>query len=380
MNNVENVVPHDDCTGCAACMNVCPVDAIQMAEVEIGHIFPIVSDKCIDCGKCVRICPAINDMHRNTMKQVFASWARNVDEHMTSTSGGVASVAARKIISDGGRVYGCTFENRAGVIHKGIKSLEDVDSLKGSKYVQSHIRYIYRQVSSDLKDGKQVLFIGTGCQVAGLKGFLGKEYNNLLTIGLICHGVPPQRLLFEYLSERGVDMSSVQYISFRQQKNPKYFLKAINADGVVIYGKSIYFDLYYSAFLDSLTIRDSCVRCLYASKERIEDITLGDFHKLGQKIPFNEKTDGMVSLLIGNSEKGQRFIESIKKDIHLFPRSIEEAIHGNPHLVQPPHRRADYKRFVKLYEKKGFIKAAREVLKKRILKNSILWLLANIRK
>ena len=180
-------------------MNVCPKDAITLVEQDpLGHIYPLIdSTKCIDCHLCEKTCPANHPKDLHTPIAAYAAVSRDYDDLMTSSSGGASSVMATAIIKQGGVVYGCVQENYRDIRHQRIHSLTDVHKLKGSKYVQSNINYIFKDVLADLKRGVPVLFSGTPCQIAGLRAYLRKDYENLYLVDLVCHGVPSQQLLQE---------------------------------------------------------------------------------------------------------------------------------------------------------------------------------------
>ncbi len=372
LRTVVNSVPEIDCTGCSSCSNACPQGALSMSENSIGHLFPILSRcLCVNCGLCLKTCPSLVPQIGNRPKQVFAVWAKDIGEHQSSTSGGVASVIARSIINEGGIVFGSAFVKNKGIIHISIEDELSINRLKGSKYAQSVVGNSYKEVKKHLLNGQKVCFIGTPCQVAGLKHYLYKPYNSLVTIDLVCHGVPPQKLLFEHLSHKGISFEDIDNIQFRSQNTPQYRLTVYDDKGA-IYSKTIFEDLYYAAFNDCLTFRESCINCRYSNASRIGDITLGDFHGLGADVPFLDKANGNISLVLVNTEIGDRIINNCVTNLEIFERSLQEAQSHNPQLREPAHRRANYKRFLKLYNRYGFEKAANAILWKRHIKNMII--------
>lgn len=373
-NNVQKKVPEDQCTGCSACLNVCPTGAISMVGNSIGHILPRVDvGRCIDCGKCVRTCPALNKVRMNTPGKVYAGWTVNIEEHLQSTSGGIAASIARMVLERDGVVYASAFVRKPDIRHIRVTKSDDLRTVRGSKYAQSNIYDILKSVKKDLSCGKEVVFIGTPCQVAGLKNYLSKDYEKLLCIGLVCHGVPPQNLLFEHLKSHDIDLSQIDNITFRQQKGEPYVLTVYSGEKV-LYRRNIFQDLYYSGFNDCLTLRESCIKCRYTSPDRVEDITLGDFHGLGKKIPFRNTSGGNISLILANNAKGQSVIENALTEgrIAVEERTLDEALMCNPQLRKPAERRANYGLFVRLYPKLGFEWAGRIVMWRRLIKNRIL--------
>lgn len=371
------IVEEQDCTGCSACMNVCPKGAITMEENPIGHILPFIHEyKCVDCNLCRKVCPSIDNLSLlNPIQKVYAAWARNKEEHASSTSGGVSAVASLNVILNGGGVYGCASLPGCQFEHVRINNLEDLQKIKGSKYVQSNIGMIFKSVKEDLKTGKKVLFTGTPCQIAGLKKYLCKDYSNLYTIDLVCHGVPSQKLLKEHIKYVGFSLYDIDRVSFREGG----CLLALWKNGSCLYIKDDMHDLFYSGFYDSLFLRESCVNCKYSLSKRPGDLTMGDFRKLGREIPFSEKTDGNISLLTVNTKKGSVFLEEIKSNLYIYERSLGEAIKGNPQLCHPSVRKSNYQTFKRLYAKYGYGRACKQTMVMRLIKNFILSLMYKLR-
>lgn len=219
-----DICEKEKCTGCAACMNVCAHNAISMAEQGVcGYIYPTIDqNKCIGCGICVKTCPVNTPIKFNAPLKAFAAISKDHDDLMTSASGGASSVLVNSILTKNGIVYGCVQRNYKHISHERIDKIEDAYLLKGSKYVQSDIGYIYRDVKEDLKTSKTVLFTGTPCQIAGLKSYLKKDYDNLILVDLVCHGVPSQKLLAEDVENLLRDYPNVErnkvHVEFRRKK------------------------------------------------------------------------------------------------------------------------------------------------------------------
>lgn len=212
------------CTGCATCMNICNHRAISMEESgPLGHIYPIInSEKCVDCGLCAKKCPVNVPLKLNEPLKAFSAISKDHDDLMSSASGGASSVLSQVILRRGGIVYGCVQNNYRDIAHRRISNYSDLSKLKGSKYVQSNIGFIYRDVKKDLANGKEVLFTGTPCQIAGLKAFLGRDYEHLYLVNLVCHGVPSQKLLREDVESLLKDYPHADRnrvcVEFRQKK------------------------------------------------------------------------------------------------------------------------------------------------------------------
>lgn len=210
----------DKCNGCEACANICPHFAISMNPDKHGFLHPFIDEeKCVNCGLCKKACSIENsNANRNSVKVVYAAWNRNREVRLASSSGGIFTLLAEDVLKSNGVVYGAALIDHS-VQHIRINFPDDISKIRGSKYVQSHISNIYKQVENDLKSGKQVLFSGTPCQVQGLKNYLGKTYSNLVCVDVICHGVPSPMVFRDYLVclEEKQD-SRVCSLSFRYKK------------------------------------------------------------------------------------------------------------------------------------------------------------------
>lgn len=379
-NTVCDVVPERDCTGCSACMNVCPLAAITMTGNVVGHILPSIdSSKCIECGMCTKVCPANKtEGLLNSAKKAYASWAKDDNEHRSSSSGGLASVLSNYVVEKGGIVYGCASLKGCVIQHIRIDRKSDVSLLKGSKYVQSEIGFSYKNIKKDLTEGKKVLFIGMPCQVAGLRSYLNKDYDRLITIDLVCHGVSSQKLLLDHVRSLGINPEDVERVGFRE--NASYIFSLKDTSDKILYRKDDLHDMFYSGYNDNLFLRESCVACKYAKSFRTGDITLGDFHGIGKHAYFNEITNGAVSLVLVNTEKGEILLRAVERDVELRERLLEEAMQSNPNFSKPSKRKSDYNKFVNLYPKIGYKKATVRCMRLRFIKNYILTIRYKINK
>ena len=203
-----------DCCGCSACVQKCPKQCISLKEDCEGFLYPIVDkDICIDCGLCEKVCPILYQGEERKPLKVFA--AKNHDEEIRkqSSSGGIFTLLAEKIINEGGVVFGAKFDENWDVKHDYTETIEGLAAFRGSKYVQSRIEDNYRKAETFLKQGRKVLFSGTPCQIAGLKRFFRKEYENLLTVDFICHGVPSPGVWRRYLQETVARMCDKNRVS-----------------------------------------------------------------------------------------------------------------------------------------------------------------------
>lgn len=375
---IDKVCDLNKCTGCFACANACPVGAIQMLPGKIGHLFPTILDKCIECNKCIKTCPVNNSVELQKPIRTLAFWIKDDEEHQTSTSGGAAACFTNYILEEGGTVYGCASLPHGVIEHIRIDKKEDSFKLKGSKYVHSHINNTYQLIKADLKSGKKVLFIGLPCQVAGLKRYIGKENANLFAIDLICHGVPSQQVLFEYIESLGIKRDEVSVVAFREAKGSYLTIKS---SGRSVYHKNECKDLYYMAFNDNLCFRDSCFTCRYSAPERVGDLTIGDFWGLGKQEPFNYTPHGHVSVVLVNNSKGELLMKSCSDKYEAVERSLDEAVAGN-HNLKSPSVAPNAEKFHFLYGKVSIQKALKKCLWKRRMKAPILpivqWILSKI--
>lgn len=343
------------CTGCWACVNICPKSCISMQPGILGHLYPVVNQsKCIDCKLCHKICPENNGfVNLSYPLTAYVAWHKVESDYLSSTSGGAATAFAQYILKSGGVVYGCASSKGLNIEHVRIGSVVDVALLKGSKYVQSFIGDVYQQIRQDLNRNLRVLFIGTPCQCAGLKNFLKEIYENLYCVDLICHGVPSQKLLKSHV--RDVSMSRGALVSFR--KGNDMGLRIFDNENRLIYYSNVWYerfkDTYYNTFIDGYTYRDSCYRCRYANPKRCSDVTIGDFWGLGEDLK-HDNING-CSCILPISEKGLELVKSSELELH--ERSINEAINGNAQLRTPKTETSRIKLFRAIYRTVGIKRA-----------------------
>ena len=322
------------CTGCGMCSNICPKQAIKMEEGKNGFIFPYIdNDLCIDCGICKSKCPSNTFKNKGTnVIKTYAGWNKNAAERKKSTSGGIFTVLAKKVIDDGGVVVGVAWDDSFTPRHVLIDTINGLERLQGSKYSQSNTGTIYRQVKDALNCGKKVLFSGTPCQNAALRMYLGKDYFNLLTIDLVCHGVPSNRMLLDYFNHFNKRIVNVRL----RYKDPywDYCYVRIDFDEGKPYQELTINDDYFNLFNIGFSLRESCHECLYASTYRQSDITLADFWGYSAHSFKTRNYNRGTSLILVNSENGQKVIESIKNNIFIEEISLEKAKKGNKCLSE----------------------------------------------
>lgn len=328
-----------ECCGCSACEQICGHGALKMETDEDGFIFPVKSfDKCTNCGLCERVCPYNNlAKKQEDSPKVYAAYSKSETERKESSSGALFFVIAKYVISQGGIVYGAILDDKLQVYHLAAETLDQLQSLRGSKYVQSKLNDTYREIRGHLKSGRLVYFTGVGCQVAGLKSFLMKDYPNLLTSDLVCHGTPNQKLFDEHIAYLENKYNG-KVINYQFRDNASWG----GCESVTILRDSKNYKTYrlpsYSlspylySFMNAMTFRLSCYECPFASIPRQGDITLADFWGANKYISNIETSHG-VSLVLINSQKGWDILERIASDLILVESNVNMASKENHNLV-----------------------------------------------
>lgn len=349
-----------DCCGCGACIQSCPKNCISLDEDSEGFLYPKVNvGQCVDCGMCNRVCPVICQGEQHKPLQVFA--AKNPDEKIRrqSSSGGIFTLLAEKILEEGGVVFGACFNSNWEVIHDYTETLSGVAHFRGSKYVQSRIGDSYQKTESFLQEGRKVLFSGTPCQIAGLKLYLRKEYENLLTVDFICHGVPSPGVWREYLKNIAArraaagkntvlsssldnqdDLSGrITSISFRDKvlcwKKFSFVVRGSATDGAeknsVLLSEDLHTNIFLKGFLADLYLRPSCYACPAKSGKSGSDITIGDFWGVWDILPDFFDDNG-VSCVLLNTKKGMDNYKNLFVSSHVV--SYNDIALRNPALYR----------------------------------------------
>ena len=368
MNNVS-VVNYKDCFSCRSCFLSCPKNAIEMIENEEGFFYPkVTEDKCIDCGICVKKCPSLNKVERENFEQYgLAVVAKDKNVLLKSSSGAASSIIANKIVTDGGVVFGSAYDDNLFVQHIACKDFSELEKIKGSKYVESFTGDTFKETKEYLENGQKVLYTGSPCQIAGLKKYLGKDYENLYTLDLICHGVPSRKLFLKYLEWLGNrNNGKIIYYGFRDKDvggwscggKIKTKTKTKIVEGAC--------DPYYATFLRGETYRESCYSCPFANTNRISDITIGDYWGVKKNHPEIPSENG-VSCIIINSKKGLNLFNATKSSFNCYETKIENIVEKNLNLSKPVQRpfvrssiyldidRIDERIYFKKYKRKNFV-------------------------
>jgi len=358
---MKQICDYNKCTGCSACLNSCPKKCITMRENEYGVLVPYINQKeCINCNICTRMCPENNEADFKLPKKIYASWSLDEATRKSSASGGIAYEMYKYVITNNGIAVGTQFDESFNLVHKIVDNINDIKNFKGSKYVQSYIGRTFEKIKELSEQNKKVIFIGTPCQVNGLKNYIkGKNTDNIIFVDLICHGVPPIKYLKEYLKYIEID-DKIDKISFRGENN--WCLTGYKNEKIV-YKKHNKEDFYYNGFLNGLFYRENCYNCRYARKERVGDITIGDFWGLGKEEKFEFSTEDGVSVILINSQKGLEFIDCLKDKLFLQERMLEEALKGNSQLNHSSYKNINTELFKELYKKHGFEEAIKGIKK-----------------
>ena len=364
------------CTGCKACADICPKDAISFVSDDEGfHIPEINNEQCIDCKLCQKHCPQNADSHQPTLQKVYAFTAKDKALLKKSASGGAFAVFAKAILEKGGVVVGCAYDNDLRAKHILVENVSDLQKLQGSKYVQSDTAGIYKIVKERLLNGQPVLFSGTGCQIGALKSYLRKDYENLITVDIICHGVPSPLLFEKYKEYLTLKYkSSVKTYDFRNKDRNGWGLEAKIATDNDKHYVTGWQDPYYLYFLKGATYRESCYQCRYNNTNRHSDITVGDYWGLMKHHPDFYDQRG-VSVIVINSQKGFDFYNSCNDSFIDIETAFEDAASGNLNLLEPtpktPNRTHIYEGITSL-DVCAFFKENFPISKKQLLKAEII--------
>ena len=302
----------DQCTGCAACASICPTNSITMREDREGFLQPHIDTKtCIGCHKCEKTCPIITPIKIPTDFETQTYAAINKDEavRMRSSSGGIFYALAKWTIEQGGVVFGARFDENWEVMHEFTETLEGIEPLLRSKYLQSRIGETYQQAKKFLKEGRTVLFVGTPCQIGGLRKFLGRDYENLIMVDFICHGVPSSRVWQKFLKEK-TKGDTLTYINFRDKRDGwNVFRIIITTTTTTREPHDV--NLYLRGFMSDLYLRKSCYQCPFRSFHGLSDLTMGDFWGIENILPKMSDNKG-TSVVLAHSSKGDELLNSMQ--------------------------------------------------------------------
>lgn len=359
------------CVGCGGCAAVCPRNCIVMAADAEGFAYPRVEEtRCTDCGLCERVCPvtAGGGASDSPAPEFFAALACDTPMRLASSSGGMFSLLCRKVLAGGGVVFGAAFEQDFSVHHAAASTEAELAALRGSKYVQSDLGDTFRETKALLTQGKTVLYSGTGCQIAGLRAFLGRDYENLVCVDVLCHGVPSPMVWQKYLSEQEKQVRAVHF----RVKEPSwrdYRFGFDFADGTACRVPREE-DLYMALFLQNVSLRPSCSDCGFKGLHRLSDITLGDFWGVETCMPHMDDNRG-TSVVLVHTEKGRKLLDAVRDAVTLEKVDGEKALPASSDArrsVKPHPRRA---RFFRMLSEGKSLRTAGRVLRPSVAERTV---------
>lgn len=389
------------CCGCNACAQSCPKQCIEMLADEEGFLYPFVDlSQCINCGLCTKVCPTINQDSPKEPLAVYAAKNKNESIRLNSSSGGIFTPLAEHIISECGVVFGAMFDDEWNVKHSYTETIEGLAKFRGSKYVQSTIGDSYSVAKKFLTENRKVLFSGTPCQIAGLKKFLHKEYDNLFTVEVVCHGVPSPKVWHDYLKykqegvavkheqDKQIGLTKITNISFRDKsdgwKKFSFRMEYTNQDQIpnnVEPAKDINstieitpykMDTYMAGFLKNLTLRPSCFHCAARKGKSGADISIADYWNI-EAVHSGFDDDKGCGLVLVNSERGEHLYNSISNQIDSINSFYKKAIIFNKCIIESVERPSQRTLFWNIYHQKGIesIKFVCKQMKRPIYKRVI---------
>lgn len=357
------------CCGCNACIAICPKKAIKMELDEYNNEYPVVDKKkCINCNLCSRVCAYKNKETSNNVLKTYASACKNDNLLRNSSSGGVFIAIATDFIDKNGIVYGCSMENENNIItpkHIRVDKKDDLFKLQGSKYAKSVVDSLYTNIKDDLSNNKKVLFSGTPCQVHALISFLEltkTKIDNLFTIDIICHGTPSTKMFQDYIKELEKKKNKrIINFKFRDKKYSWGLLGTIFYDDNTTSPLYITESSYYHLFLEGKTYRENCYTCKYASKNRVGDITIGDYWGIDEEHPELLLSNGGnldlkkgVSCILVNSKKGEYIVKEFGKELIINESEFEKVSKNNQQLKKPVSFPGERETILEEYKKKGY--------------------------
>lgn len=374
------------CSGCTACICACPKQCITLNPDEEGFFYPeIDTSECVECGLCEKICPFDKPKYENTeVQEVYACYVKDVSERQKSTSGGVFYAISKWVIDNGGIVYGAAFDCNFKLRHIGVDNMQDLEQLRGSKYLQSYLGNVFQEIKCQLSSGRWVYFVGCGCQVAGLNAFLRKKYETLITSDLVCHGVPSQ-LMFDYHLDylRRKENGEITSYSFRDLKGwgvceTYSYNSQTRGKGTRCY-PTYYLSPYLYSFMWAYNYRYSCYDCKFSQIPRQGDVTLADYWGIAKYFPELDRSKG-VSLILVNTLQGSKIWSFIEKTLEYRKSNVSDAAAENGNLVHktvmPPIRPKCYQ----MIRERGYDDVAKKefringywMLRVKVLLSSIL--------
>ena len=335
------ITDKSQCCGCNGCVLRCPKGCITMVEDEEGFLYPQVdAAMCIECGLCEKVCPVLNPYEAKRPETVYAAKNLNTEERLASSSGGMFILLAREVINHGGAVFGACFDDVWEVEHRCAETVSDLAPMMRSKYMQSRIENSFSQAEQMLRDGRQVMFVGTPCQIAALRHFLRKDYENLLAVDFVCHGVPSPGVWRKYLksiiTSRKTTNPTIYSVNFREKQNGGYnwkkfgfVVKECDNDEPAIVSDTFSDNFYMKAFLQNFSLRPSCYNCVTKDGASNSDITIADFWGIDKSNPDFDDNKG-CSLVLVHSTRGAQALKLIQQKSTVINADYVVATSFNP--------------------------------------------------
>ncbi|MGL4570221.1 MAG: Coenzyme F420 hydrogenase/dehydrogenase, beta subunit C-terminal domain [Clostridium sp.] len=373
-----NVEDKKKCCGCYGCQNVCPKKCITMVKDLEGFHYPKIDMKeCIKCNLCEKVCPEINDVNINNKehRKVYACRNNNYNKRIKSSSGGIFSLLCDEVIKENGVVFGAAFNGDFKLEHSYAENIDECNKFRGSKYLQSNIGNAFNEAKKFLNSGRVVLFSGTQCQIKGLNLYLNKKFKNLITVEVICHGVPSQLVFDKYRESKELEYKSkLKRVDFRDKnKGWKQFSMVLQFENGKEYRKVGNEDLYMKGFLNNLYLRQSCYKCNSKDFKSGSDISLADYWGIEDKHPEIYDNKG-TSLVLVNTSKGSNYISKIMKFAQFIESDFEYSIETNPSIIRSVSYNNKRKRFFKNINRRDINFVIEDSLKIRLfdrIKNKI---------
>lgn len=331
-------ITETQCCGCGACYQICPKHCIIKKQNERGFYVPVLTNEteCIGCGACIRVCPEKSHLPLKSVLAVYAAVCKNEKILNVSTSGGVFSILAQEVLENNGYVYGCTLDQDLKARYIEVKNTEDLWKIQKSKYIQADTMNTFVMAKKALGDGHMVLYSGTACQIAGLRKFLNKDDENLITVEVACHGVPSQGLFDKYviwqnsrLESEIVDVQFRNKVMHKKGEHYKICLKMRNGRDKYLFANE---DPYYGSFLMGTILRKTCYDCRYKNNDRVADILLGDFWGIEKEHPKFPAARGASAVVI-NSEKGKKLFDNIRDKLIVEESTFEKVVAHNGSII-----------------------------------------------
>ena len=358
---MNEIINKCECCGCGGCCNACRTNCITMQPDSEGFLYPICEEyRCDYCSRCAIICPVRYPKQRAVTPKVYACFNNNTEERFSSTSGGIFSLLARKIIDENGVVFGATFNKKYEVVHGSAETITDLARLRGTKYSQSRMGNAFEQIQTALRQNRKVLFSGTPCQIAVAKNYLGRDIGNVLLVEIVCHSVPSPGVFKYYVNAlQRCYGQTIKSIDFRKKepswKNSQVVIEFENKT----ISESVYQNCFTCGFFNGLYSRPACHHCPSKGEFSASDLTLGDYWGIETAHPNMDSGMG-TSLVLLHTSQGEEAFQSIASDMAVQESTLSLVVQRNPFLLHSsvPHEKRNlfFEQFAELNQKTPSLK------------------------